>query len=413
MIKQKNLFIFTYDYPFIGNDSQFIKDEINYLSLNFKKIYLIPLKKNKKVIPNLKKNIFLDFGLIEEIYDLKNFLKKIKNIFFCKYFWKELININLNSTFKKVKMIILERYIAECIYFFVKKIKNNYTNIFYSVWSNHSLVGLYFLKKKKIINNCFSRILGSDLKGFIPKDKYIAYKDIKFKNLDLVIVLNDEQKKIILNQNPVLKNKVIKNYLGINTSEKFKPYFKKNVINFISCGRLVHVKNSLEILRFIIFFSKANPNFKINYYCIGSGPDENKIKNYFNDNQIFNLNFKHINYIPSLVNFIKKKKINFFLNFSYSEGMSFAIMEALSCSIPIICSNIKGNTEIINNQNGYIIKSFSNDSYKILSSKIINDINDKQYFIKSQKSFKLSKQKISRKKNQKKLILILKKFFES
>ena len=228
-----------------------------------------------------------------------------------------------------------------------------------------------------------------------------------------MIVLNDEQKKIILNQNPVLKNKVIKNYLGINTSEKFKPYFKKNVINFISCGRLVHVKNSLEMLRFIIFFSKANPNFRINYYCIGSGPDENKIKNYFNDNQIFNLNFKHINYIPSLVNFIKKKKINFFLNFSYSEGMSFAIMEALGCSIPIICSNIKGNTEIINNQNGYIIKSFSNDSYKILSSKIIKDINDKQYFVKSQKSFKLSKQKISRKKNQKKLISILKKFFEN
>lgn len=93
--------------------------------------------------------------------------------------------------------------------------------------------------------------------------------------------------------------------------------------------------------------------------------------------------------------------------------MSFAIMEALGCSIPIICSNIKGNTEIINNQNGYIIKSFSNDSYKILSSKIIKDINDKQYFVKSQKSFKLSKQKISRKKNQKKLISILKKFFEN
>ena len=64
MIKQKNLFIFTYDYPFIGNDSQFIKDEINYLSSKFKKIYLIPLKKNKKVIPNLKKNIFLEFDLI-------------------------------------------------------------------------------------------------------------------------------------------------------------------------------------------------------------------------------------------------------------------------------------------------------------------------------------------------------------
>jgi glycosyltransferase involved in cell wall biosynthesis len=91
--------------------------------------------------------------------------------------------------------------------------------------------------------------------------------------------------------------------------------------------------------------------------------------------------------------------------------MSFAIMEALSCSIPIISSNIRGNTEIINNQNGYIIKAFNKNSFKILSSKIIKDINDKKYFIKSQKSFKLSKKKISRKRNQKKLLLILKKFF--
>lgn len=412
MIKQKNLFIFTYDYPFQGNDSQFIKDEINHLSSKFKNIYLIPLKKDKKMIQNLRKNIILNFGLIDEIYNFKNFFKKIKNIFFCKYFWSEFNNINFNYTFKKIKMIFLERYIAECIFFFIKRIKDNENNIFYSVWSNHTLLGFYFLKKNKIINNCFSRILGSDLKGFIPNDNYIAYKNIKFKKLDLSIVLNDEQRKIILKQDPELKDKIIKNYLGINSSYKLKINPKKNVINFISCGRLVHIKNNLEILKFIIYFSKTNPQFKINFYCIGSGPEEDKIKKYLINNQVSNLNFKHINYVPSLVNFIRKKRINFFLNFSFSEGMSFAVMEALSCSIPVICSNIAGNTEIINNQNGYIIKSFNKNSFKILSSKIVNDFGYQRYFIKSHKSFKLTKTKISRKKNQKKLTSILQKFFD-
>ena len=92
--------------------------------------------------------------------------------------------------------------------------------------------------------------------------------------------------------------------------------------------------------------------------------------------------------------------------------MSFAVMEALSCSIPVICSNIAGNTEIINNQNGYIIKSFNKNSFKILSSKIVNDFGYQRYFIKSHKSFKLTKTKISRKKNQKKLTSILQKFFD-
>ena len=61
MIKQKNLFIFTYDYPFQGNDSQFIKDEINHLSSKFKNIYLIPLKKDKKDDSKSKKKYYFKF----------------------------------------------------------------------------------------------------------------------------------------------------------------------------------------------------------------------------------------------------------------------------------------------------------------------------------------------------------------
>ena len=36
-MKKRELFVFTYDYPFIGNDSKFIVDEINLLSNHFKK----------------------------------------------------------------------------------------------------------------------------------------------------------------------------------------------------------------------------------------------------------------------------------------------------------------------------------------------------------------------------------------
>ena len=44
---KKNLNIFTYDYPYIGNDSKFIIDEISFLAKKFKTINIIPLKKKK------------------------------------------------------------------------------------------------------------------------------------------------------------------------------------------------------------------------------------------------------------------------------------------------------------------------------------------------------------------------------
>ena len=57
--------------------------------------------------------------------------------------------------------------------------------------------------------------------------------------------------------------------------------------------------------------------------------------------------------------------------------MSFSVMEAMSCNIPVIVSNIPGNIEIINSKNGYIIKKLDIPNYVQISKKIINDINKK------------------------------------
>ena len=60
-------------------------------------------------------------------------------------------------------------------------------------------------------------------------------------------------------------------------------------------------------------------------------------------------------------------------------------MEALSCSIPIICSNIPGNIEIINKKNGYILDELSNDNYISISKIIRNDYLNKKKYIKKKR----------------------------
>ena len=35
--------------------------------------------------------------------------------------------------------------------------------------------------------------------------------------------------------------------------------------------------------------------------------------------------------------------------------MSFSIMEALSCGVPIICSNIEANKNLVNVSRGYLL----------------------------------------------------------
>jgi len=399
MIKNETLNIFTYDYPLIGNDSHFIKDEIKFLSNKFKKINIIPIKKGLNNHNYTQNNIDVNYGLINEIFNIQKVLFKITKVLICKFFWKEIISLKKKNICRKIIMTIKERYLAESVYLWVKKNKHLHNDNFYSFWSNHTLLGFYFLKQKKIIKKSFSRILGSDLKGFIPKSSYVSFRNIKFKTLDLVLTLNNEQKEILVKNKLIGIKNIKKNYLGINQNKtKKKNYLNKKKLIFASCGRLVHAKNTIEILNFISTFAKNNKNSNIEYYCIGSGYLKKKIINFADENLPQNVNFKFVNYVPSLVEFIKAKKINFFLNLSFSEGMAFTIMEALSCSVPVICSNISGNNEIINKRNGYLVNSFNKNEYLSISRRVLKDIKNNKYKDKQNESFKTSLNKIYRPK---------------
>lgn len=405
-MKNKILHILTYDFPYIGTDSQFFVDETNFLSREFKEIKLYPIKKGTTKIKGLNKNINADLSLIKEIHNPFNLLTRFIKIIFCRYMWSELKLISKNNLLRKIRMIFTERYLAEIIYltFKKKKIKNDY---FYSYWANHSLIGFYLLKKKGLIKKCFSRIMGSDLKGFIPNDSYFAFRKIRFTKLDLVLTINEEQNKILKTQKLINKNKIHKNYLGINHQRLVLDH-KKNIINFACCSRLIPLKNNIEIFKFVNFFSMQNPDIKIFFYCIGQGEEKEKLIHYAKKKFSNNINYFIIDRTKSLVTFLKKKKINFFFNFSKSEGMSFAVMEALSCSVPIICTNIPGNTEIINKKNGYVLDKFNKKNLLSLSNKITKDyLNKKVYYKKRRKSLDVVNSHISRNKNQKKLNKIL------
>ena len=405
----KKLNIISNDYPYKGMDIIFFKDEVKLLSKKFDKITIYPTSKKSKIKIKIPKNIKIDNSINNRIYHPIYLILYFIKIIFYKDLWLEILKIKKGKLIRKVKMILVFRYKSEIIFNFFKN-QNVKKDYFYSFWSNYALLAFYFLKKKNIINKCFARTQGSDLKGYINKDSFIEYKKLKFSKLNLILTLNNEQNKILSSQKLIDKKKIYKNYLGVH-HEKLRLNYKKGIISFASCGRLIDLKNTHKIFQFINNFSKNNSSLKVKFYCIGSGPKKESLVNYAKNNFKKNINFSLINHVNSLTYFLKKKEINFFLNFSASEGMSFALMEALSCSIPIICSNIPGNTEIINQQNGYVLKKLNKKNYSLVSKIIQSDFsNKKKYFEKRKKSFQVVLRKISRKKNQLDLSKILDNF---
>jgi len=396
MQKNTEIILFTYDYPFGKSEKTFIEYELSQLSKDFDKIEIINQKNSEnKIEENYINKNKIEFN--------NNFAKKISiynlieifftKVLFEKIFWKELSNILFKKKFlKKLKMCVNEISLSFLLVNYICKIKNkNDKIIFYSFWSNFTLIS--FIKLKKIYKNAkfISRALGSDLNGYIKNDDFVPYKNVKFSALDKLFLLGEYQKQKLPNIN--LNNKIEICPLGVFQQE-FSEHDKNKIklidpIIFISCGNLIEIKNNLLMIDFISKFNEITKR-KVEFILIGKGKLKKKIIDKLKSNP--KIIYQQYDRVDNFVDFLLDNKVHFFLNFSSQEGMPFTIMEAMSCGIPIIASNIKPNEYLVRDR-GYLLKleNYTNSS-KILLQEINQDlININRYYLKSENSYKFIK----------------------
>ena len=201
MQKNKELIIFTYDYPFGLSEKTFIDYEISKLNENFTNIEIINQKtfqknsilniNNSKI--KLNDNFSKKLNFLNIVY---NFLTKV---LLKKIFWDEVFSIIWKRNFiQKIKMCIIEICNAQILFEFLLVNKQKDSEIiFYSFWSNYTLITFSMLRDEFPNSKFIARSLGSDLNGYIENDYYVPYKKIKFSRLDKIILLGEYQKKLL------------------------------------------------------------------------------------------------------------------------------------------------------------------------------------------------------------------------
>ncbi len=192
------------------------------------------------------------------------------------------------------------------------------------------------------------------------------------------VVFQTEKAKSYFNK---LKNGVvIPNPITVPKNNK-QPNPKK----IVSVGNFRAVKNHKMLINAFHKFHKNNPNVVLNIY--GDGELYDEIQNQINS---FNLTTNVILHgsIPNVIEEIADASI--FCLSSNSEGLSNALLEAISLGIPCISTDVAGADEyVVDGESGFIVPVGDEDAFADRLNKLYNDKELlKQFSIKSKEMSK-------------------------
>lgn len=147
----------------------------------------------------------------------------------------------------------------------------------------------------------------------------------------------------------------------------------------LSVGELNKNKNHETIIKAIAELNNSNT-----YYLIcGQGVLENYLKDLIKELGV-EKRVKLLGYRSDVAEIIKA--VDVFAFPSYREGLSVALMEAMALGLPIVCSKIRGNTDLIENgRGGYLLKPNDIDGFSAAIVKIANGNTVEMGEINSQK----------------------------
>lgn len=236
-----------------------------------------------------------------------------------------------------------------------------------------SIYRLYKLLKKHNIrilhtHNFFAWFYGSLTSLLIPKLKVIhtQHSDIsRIKRPNKIIqwlMLNATSHIVTVSKEAFVelsktglfeKNKTSTIYNGIQCNNTTASARGDNTIHIGIVARLADVKNHSLLLKATKLLSKKNTDFCVD--IIGDGPKMTALVDEASDLGIASIiNFHgEINNASSMMSLF-----DIYVLCSLSEGLSISILEAMANSLPIVATDVGGNSTLVENEyNGFIIKS--------------------------------------------------------
>ena len=188
----------------------------------------------------------------------------------------------------------------------------------------------------------------------ISKGKQIFYKVLEtflavFSKK--IICVSEYDRQLALNVMPFFKDKLVTVHNGISDiEEEFKKKdFSKDELKIVMISRFCPQKDPYTLISAVAQLIKEGYNIKLDLY--GYGEELDKVLSLIKENNIENICYRgEISDVTPIL-----KDYDVYALISKWEGLPIGIIESMRAGLPILVSDVGGNSECIKN-NGYLVK---------------------------------------------------------
>ncbi len=357
------LFLFAASYPYdAGAEQTFLDIEIRYLQNAFKRVILVPRKCQGRRLM-LPDGIEVDESYADSLTRIHPFTV-FRNIFFFPSLYQEIRSLpwllRYPSAVKRLLAFLVGAQMTKT--WIMRWLARNHANpaecLFYTYWFDQAAYGIGLVKQMHPQLKMVSRVHGYDLyEDFYYRPPYWPRRKATLSMIDRLFpdaqagldYLNDRYPEFASVYEPAL--------LGVPDPGFSTPFSTDNVFRIVSCSMLEPVKRVDLLLEGIASAARSRPDQQFEWRHFGNGESRLALQGLANSS--FPPNAK--GYFPGystkkdLMLYYEQNPVDVFVNVSASEGTPVAVMEAISCGIPVIATAVGGNVEIALEKNGLLL----------------------------------------------------------
>ncbi|MEO8219363.1 MAG: glycosyltransferase [Specibacter sp.] len=224
----------------------------------------------------------------------------------------------------------------------------------YSFWGMGA--GLMIPLLPSSVQRVFVRLHRYDL--YEDQGTYLPFRNALFNRVDGILVISDEARRYVLQRygSLGLSGKMTVSRLGSadpgpleGRSGSVDHGLEPAVLTIVSCSNVTDIKRVDRIADALPLLATDRP---VRWVHFGDGPNmlqlREKAAGCTADAVSVELRGSVSN--DEIVEYYRSNRIDVFVNVSSSEGIPVSIMEAISCDIPVVATNVGGTNEIVSRE---------------------------------------------------------------